>query len=330
MSRIASRVGLALAIIALLTPILAVCGFVGVLAVIPGSPASTEAFVAPNLYVDPDSKAKRAAASARTDGRDVDAEVFEAIAQQPTGIWLVPERNPIGQVGPYVRQVTRDARLLEQTVVFVIYGVPDRDCGNQSAGGLTESEYGVWIREIADAVTASSSVIILEPDSLALADECGNVDRRLQQIGSAVQTLSTTGTSIYLDGGHSFWHPPTHMADLLNRAGVGKVRGFATNVSNYNNTSREVAYAEELSNLTGGAHYVIDVGRNGNGSNGEWCNPSGRALGTPPRILDSSTRHDANLWIKNPGESDGTCNGGPSAGEWWPEGAHELWRNAGW
>jgi endoglucanase len=25
------------------------------------------------------------------------------------------------------------------------------------------------------------------------------------------------------------------------------------------------------------------------------------------------------LWIKRPGESDGTCNGGPSSGKWWPE-----------
>ena len=27
----------------------------------------------------------------------------------------------------------------------------------------------------------------------------------------------------------------------------------------------------------------------------------------------------AYLWVKRPGESDGPCNGGPSAGQWWPE-----------
>jgi len=37
---------------------------------------------------------------------------------------------------------------------------------------------------------------------------------------------------------------------------------------------------------------------------------------------------DAYLWIKRPGESDGTCNGGPAAGGWWIAGALELARNA--
>ena len=37
---------------------------------------------------------------------------------------------------------------------------------------------------------------------------------------------------------------------------------------------------------------------------------------------------DAFLWVKTPGESDGTCNGGPRAGEWWADYALELSRAA--
>ena len=37
---------------------------------------------------------------------------------------------------------------------------------------------------------------------------------------------------------------------------------------------------------------------------------------------------DAYLWVKTPGESDGTCNGGPRAGQWWPEYALGLSRTA--
>jgi endoglucanase len=37
---------------------------------------------------------------------------------------------------------------------------------------------------------------------------------------------------------------------------------------------------------------------------------------------------DAFLWIKQPGESDGTCNGGPKAGSWWNDIAVELARAA--
>jgi endoglucanase len=36
------------------------------------------------------------------------------------------------------------------------------------------------------------------------------------------------------------------------------------------------------------------------------------------------------LWVKEPGESDGTCNNGPAAGEWWNERALELAAAAGW
>ena len=37
---------------------------------------------------------------------------------------------------------------------------------------------------------------------------------------------------------------------------------------------------------------------------------------------------DAFVWIKRPGESDGTCNGGPPAGSWWPEYALGLAQRA--
>jgi len=37
---------------------------------------------------------------------------------------------------------------------------------------------------------------------------------------------------------------------------------------------------------------------------------------------------DAYLWIKTPGESDGTCNGGPKAGQWWADYALGLARSA--
>ncbi len=34
------------------------------------------------------------------------------------------------------------------------------------------------------------------------------------------------------------------------------------------------------------------------------------------------------LWIKHPGESDGTCDGGPGAGQWFMDYALELVRDA--
>jgi endoglucanase len=109
---------------------------------------------------------------------------------------------------------------------------------------------------------------------------------------------------------------------------VGRAQGFSLNVSNFNATSDEVAYGESISARIGGKHFVIDTSRNGNGSDGQSCNPPGRALGTPPTAATGYPLVDAFLWIKIPGESDGPCQGGPPAGTWWPAYALELAEDA--
>lgn len=79
---------------------------------------------------------------------------------------------------------------------------------------------------------------------------------------------------------------------------------------------------------------MIDTGRNGAGPAPEsplnWCNPSGRALGAAPTTNTAGAHADAYLWIKRPGESDGSCNRGePYAGSFVNSYAIELVRNAG-
>jgi endoglucanase len=70
----------------------------------------------------------------------------------------------------------------------------------------------------------------------------------------------------------------------------------------------------------------VDTSRNGRGPapGGAWCNPPGRGLGTPPTAATGNAEVDAYLWVKHPGQSDGTCNGGPAAGGWWASYALEL------
>ncbi|MET8772563.1 glycoside hydrolase family 6 protein [Streptomyces sp. NPDC004658] len=99
-------------------------------------------------------------------------------------------------------------------------------------------------------------------------------------------------------------------------------------------------------------HFVIDTSRNGQGAwtpepgkySGDpeaWCNAPGRGLGPRPTADTGVPLVDAYLWIKIPGESDGSCTrntGGtidpeygivdPPAGTWWPDQAHTLARNA--
>lgn len=307
--------------------------------------AAAGPFDGAQLYVDPASVAARAAeaeqvvptdrpsssatagTSGGTDGDPSDAAdqlaAAARLAAEPTAIWLVPERYPMSTVQDTVSDIVRSAERAGSMPVFTVYGVPERDCGNQSAGGLSSTEYQAWVGEIVAAVADHRVAIVLEPDAVALAPDCGDRAARMQQLSSATAQFADASVPVYLDGGHSDWRPPAEMAELLREAGVEDATGFATNVSNYNTTGDEIAYAEELSGLLDGAHYVIDTSRNGSGSNGEWCNPSGRTVGQQP--LTARAEHlDANLWVKAPGESDGACNGGPLAGVWWPEQAVQL------
>jgi endoglucanase len=117
------------------------------------------------------------------------------------------------------------------------------------------------------------------------------------------------------------------MAERLINANISIADGFALNVSNFYTAEENESYGEEISLLIGDKHFIIDTSRSGNGSNGEWCNPSGRKIGPAPTTNTGNNLIDAYLWVKPPGESDGNCNGGPSAGTWWPEYALSLVRN---
>ena len=50
-------------------------------------------------------------------------------------------------------------------------------------------------------------------------------------------------------------------------------------------------------------------------------------LGRDPTTDTGQGLVDAFLWVKEPGTSDGTCRGGPAAGQWRPQYALELARN---
>ncbi len=96
--------------------------------------------------------------------------------------------------------------------------------------------------------------------------------------------------------------------------------------------------------------FVIDTGRNGQGpfraeayasapynqpasvvsglGAGYWCNGYGACAGLRPTLATGLPLLDAYLWIKVPGESDGTCDiaGGARA---WDFGAYNPWGIAG-
>ncbi|MEN2740540.1 glycoside hydrolase family 6 protein [Microbacterium sp. X-17] len=283
--------------------------------------------VGTRIVAPDESKAAQAAASGTGTPGEHDAAAY--LAAQPTAYWLTPELDGIDEVQDRVLHLESEARTQSASLAIVVYGLPGRDCGNHSAGGLDEPAYQQWTQKIGDALRTAGDVrkiVVLEPDSLALAPQCGNVDERVSELRDAIERLASINTWIYLDGGHSDWLPPDQMASLIAQVGErDKIRGFATNVSNYQWSYNEFAYAHKVSDALGGSHAIVDSSRNGAGPTGDWCNPPGRLVGEAGGTYGDDVV-DTNLWIKPPGESDGACNGGPPAGEWWATGAVGLTR----
>lgn len=288
----------------------------------PGNP-----FLERPPHLVPGGSAQRAAAEVGGE----DGELLDRLAAVPTAQWLTPEATPLRRAGGLVGTIAAGAREAERTPVFVVYGIAGRDCADgHSAGGLSAPAYLQWVAEIAIAA-GRGAVVILEPDALALAEDCGGVESRTTLLKSAVRTLVSREVTVYLDAGHANWTDPGEMARRLELAGVALGRGFAVNVANYDFETSARDYADQLrAHLAGPTHFVIDTGRSGAGTGDTWCNPAGRALGPLPEAFNDSSGLDAWLWIKPPGESDGTCQGGPPAGTWWTAYALELARNAGW
>ena len=262
------------------------------------------------------------------------AAALDRIAAVPQGIWLQPEADPVGAVGDRVRAIGARAAADDAVALLVVYGVPQRDCADSlSSGGLSAAEYPAWVGEVAAAADPDHIAVVLEPDALATLEACAAaVDRgaRIAALRHAVAAFAEAEVPTYVDAGHSRWLPAQEMAGLLEEVGVSRVRGFATNVSNYLTDAEERAYAEAVVDALGGAaHYVVDSGRNGNGGTDEWCNPPGMALGRESGAVDDGSSQDAWWWVKPPAESDGTCAGGPIAGEVWPDRARELVTSGG-
>lgn len=209
--------------------------------------------------------------------------------------------------------------------VLVAYAIPQRDCGSYAAGGAASADdYRRWISGFADGIGSRKAVVILEPDVLAETD-ClseSELSQRFELLRHAITTLKgSPNTFVYLDAGNPLWMEPARIAERMTRAGVAEADGFALNISNFQTTADNLEYGSAISGLLGGKRFVIDTSRNGLGPSVpyEWCNPPGRALGEPPTTSPEHPLVDALLWVKWPGESDGECNGGPPAGEWWSE-----------
>jgi cellulose 1,4-beta-cellobiosidase len=317
---------------------------------------------------------------------------LRVVAAQPTAVWLdsIERTKTVTQTLKASATQSKDGRTM--LTVFVLYDLPNRDCSAKaSAGELSADASGIdrYRREFIDPVAEQFAqfpdqriVAVLEPDSLPnlatnmSVPKCAQSETAYRSsIAYAIAKLAMPHVSIYLDAAHAGWlgwnGNRTKIAQIFKQVlteagGADRIRGFATNVSNYNTLADaegkklgpanpcpdERTYVSKLSEelrrvgITN-KQFIIDTSRNGRAVRktwGSWCNVKGAGLGTRP-IAAPAPQIDAYFWIKPPGESDGVADptqprfdpgcqsvdataNAPQAGQWFEEHFLGLVRNA--
>jgi len=291
------------------------------------------------LYADPLSSVA-SQARAWSASYPNDAAKMNRLAETPMAKWF---GGWSGDVRVAANNYVSAATNAGQIPTLIAYNIPQRDCGSYSAGGLSNaSAYKSWIDDLAVGIGQRKAIVIIEPDALAGMDCLNEADQqtRLDLISYAVQAVrNQSQAAIYIDAGHATWHSADVMANRLKAANISSASGFSLNISNFQSTSASTSYGASISSRVGNKHFVIDTSRNGNGpATGDmaWCNPDGRSFGDTPTLQTGSAGVDAYLWLKSPGESDGTCGSSqngvapPPAGSWWPQYVLMLANNSKW
>lgn len=280
------------------------------------------------FYADPDSVPATWVKTHPTDPSA--ARIQSSIASRPIAKWF---GSWSGDIGPAVASYVGKADAADKLPVLVAYNIPGRDaCGGHSSGGAdTTAAYSTWISTFAAAIGTHPAVVIIEPDSLGDFGcmTAAEITTRNDLLNFATRMFrdKAPNTWAYLDGGNAGWVPAATMASRLNSAGVRNVRGFSLNVSNFYTTAQSASYGNAVNGSLRGYGYTkpfaVDTSRNGNGSNGEWCNPAGRKLGA---VAQTGGGADLLLWVKTPGSSDGLCGIAPTtpAGTFSPDIANHL------
>ena len=198
------------------------------------------------------------------------------------------------------------------------------------------------VNELAEGIARRPAILFLEEDAIG-SSECMQKTGALryweQDIGYEIGKIAALPHTVaYIEAGSEDEANIPYTAAALKAVGADRIQGFYTNDTHFNWTSKEIHWADQVSALTGGLHFVINTGANGRGpllnpnptKQGveDLCNPPGRGLG-PQQTTDTTyARVDGFLWTGDPAGSAGSCNGGPSPGTFWPARAIMLGDNA--
>jgi hypothetical protein len=180
-----------------------------------------------------------------------------------------------------------------------------------------------WIDELAAATGRHPAVFFLELDAIGASAglaHSGVLPLWEDEIRYEVEHIGALPHAVvYVEGGYSDANSAGYTARVLNAVGVRHIRGFFTNDTHHAWTIDEVRWADEVSRLAHGAHFVVNTASNGRGpklnpggvgGTEDLCNPPGRGIGPRPTTHTGFSHADAFAWTGTPGRSGGSCHPG--------------------
>ncbi|GAB9472477.1 Glycoside hydrolase [Globisporangium polare] len=236
----------------------------------------------------------------------------------------------------------------DKRLSLVVYGLPNKDCeAGYSSGGTIQSadDYAKFLATLTSKVGTRKALYVLEPDAVGLLAKeggCGESAGYRANLKTAVKALSANpNAEIYLDVG--YWTLASDdslkrvVAVIKELADAGTIKGITINTSNYRSNAELSTLCTNFQVAMGLSTYkcIVDTSRNYNvPTSTEWCNVKTAGIGHPPTSETGYSNLDYFMWVKPPGESDGTCTDGshtsdamqgPAAGKFYDDAFTLLW-----
>jgi endoglucanase len=306
---------------------------------LPVAPGASNPLSGASFFVDPESEAAHAA---------LQSPPLDVIARQPGTARFGSfsfGNNGVPNIATAVsRYLSRGAVESPGTVpLLATYRIVHGLCGHASDSPADAASYHNFIEGFAQGIGSYRAVLFLEMDSIitmpCLSGHGKAVREHELKDAISILTADCPHLVVYLDAGAADALSPRDAAKYLRASGVANIEGFFLNSTHFDWTSNEIRYGNKISRMTGGKHFVINTGENGQGplrphdivhaGNEVLCNPPGRGLGPLPTANTGYRSVDMFAWTSNPGESGGSCvAGAPPTGAYWPAYAAMLVQNA--
>jgi endoglucanase len=229
------------------------------------------------------------------------------------------------------------------------YAVDKLAAAAPSALVYLDGTHSGWLN-VGDAATRLANAGVARAEGFFLNISNYQITGNLAQYGTWISECLAYATSVtpgdFGSCPNQYWNGgplPSLIAQLF-----GEWNGVAldpkgpwsdtSTTQSLNTSAINQRYASMLGTTTATARFIIDSSRNGHGplngaqyaaapydqpasvtpklTSGNWCNPPGAGLGLRPTANTGVALLDAYLWVKIPGESDGSCDIAGGARAW--------------